>query len=419
MSEIIVKIESLGAGGDGVATGPDGAPLYVPMTLPGETVLVAREGDSTRPVRIVEPSGERVKPVCSHFARCGGCSLQHWRDENYRAWKRAQLAITLAARGLDLTQTGTRFEALQRGENGTRRRAVFSATRTRKSVLLGYYKRADREIVDITRCPVLDDRIVEALPALRKLVRVMLSRRNIARISVLATRGGLDIVIDDVPPLTDPARRIEVTERSSELKLARLGVAGECIIERDKALIAFDGLPALPPAGGFLQASEVMQDHMIRHVLALTKDFPGGRVVDLFGGMGTFSLPLARRFQVLAVEYDRAALAALQRSAALSKGLKPVETLERDLTEMPLSVRELKGYDVALFDPPRAGALAQVSELAGSDIPVLIAISCNPATFARDARILVDGGYRLKSLKPFDPFLYSPHVELIAEFVKE
>jgi 23S rRNA (uracil1939-C5)-methyltransferase len=415
MDEIIVEIQSLGAGGDGVATGPEGAPVFVPLALPGEIVAVDISQGRTILKRIIEPSGERCKPVCSHFAQCGGCALQHLRPEAYRDWKRRQLRVTLAARGLDVD-----VAALQELPTGTRRRAVLSATRTKKSVLIGYFKRASHELVDIHQCPVLSPDIVEALPALRKLVRPLLSRKNIARLSILSTRGGLDIVIDDVEPVEEAAKRMQLVELCEDLNLARLTVAGEMIIEKDRPYIAFDGIRAISPPGGFLQASEVMQDKMIGHILELTGMMKGGKgkALDLYSGMGTFSLPLARTFKVLAVEFDKNALKALQQAIDLSEGLKPVEVLERDLAIMPLSALELQGYDVVLIDPPRSGARAQVGELAKSDVSKVIAISCSPASFARDARILIDGGYKLTNLTPFDQFLYSPHVELIGEFLK-
>jgi len=413
MTEITLKIDSLGAGGDGVATSPEGVLVFVPLALPGEKVVAALDGARSCLKQIVEPSEQRIKPICSHFSQCGGCSLQHFRAEPYHEWKRQQLRLTLGARGLDC-----QVRPLVVNEPGTRWRATLSATRTKKSVLLGYFRRASHDIIDIQQCPVLRREIVDALPALRKLVRPLLSRKNIARLSVLVTKGGLDISIDDVKPVEEADMRLQLVELCAPIRLARLTVAGEMIIEKDRATIAFDGLPAISPPGGFLQASQVMQDKMIKHVMGLLADLKRGKALDLYSGMGTFSLPLARRFKLLAVEYDAAALAALQQAVGFSQGLKTIETLERDLTLMPLSASDLKVYDVVLFDPPRSGARAQVTELAKSDVSRLIAISCSPASFARDARILIDGGYELKSLTPFDQFLYSTHVELVGEFVK-
>ncbi len=413
MIEITLKIDSLGAGGDGVATSPEGMPVFVPLALPGETVVVETMATHTRLKRIVDPSPERIKPVCTHFSQCGGCSLQHLNAASYQVWKREHLRSTLGARGLDCE-----VAPLVANEAGTRWRATLSATRTKKSVLLGYFRRASHDIIDIQQCPVLRPEIVEALPALRKLVRPLLSRKNVARLSILVTKGGLDIAIEDVELVEEAVKRLQLVELCAPIRLARLTVAGEMIIEKDRAHIAFDGLPAISPPGGFLQASEAMQDKMIKHVMALLADLKKGKALDLYSGMGTFTLPLARRFKLLAVEYDAAALAALQQAVGFSEGLKTIEILERDLALMPLSALELKGYDVVLFDPPRSGARAQVAELAKSVVPRLIAISCSPASFARDARILIDGGYRLKSLTPFDQFLYSTHVELVGEFVK-
>ena len=421
MAEIILKIESLGAGGDGVATSPEGMPVFVPLALPGERVAVEINEGRGKLLRVVEPSIDRVKPVCAHFSQCGGCTLQHLRPETYRDWKREQLVSTLSARGLDVEALGVEVSVLVAGSIGMRRRAVLSATRTKKSVMIGYFKRASHELVDINQCPVLSPDIVEAIPALRKLVRPLLSRRNVARLSILSTQGGLDIVIDEVEPLEQASMRVKLVELCEDLRVARLSVAGEMIIEKDRPYISFDGLKAVSPPGGFLQASEVIQDKMIAHILELVgaRKGPKGRALDLYSGMGTFSLPLARKYKVLAVEYDKAALKALQHAIGLSDGLKPVEILERDLALMPLSALELRDYDVVLFDPPRSGARSQVAELAKSNVSQLIAISCSPASFARDARTLIDGGYELRSLTPFDQFLFSTHVELVGEFVKK
>lgn len=419
MSEITLEIERLGAGGDGVATGPDGRPLFVALTLPGEIVVVEEpQGDNLQKrraalKRIITPSPHRVKPPCPHFRQCGGCSLQHFAPAAYGEWKRRQLENSLAKRGLQVD-----VRPLAGRPSARRRRAAFSATRSRKGVLLGYFKRAAHTIVDIRQCPVLEPSLVDALPALRRLVRPLLSRKSVARLSVLVTAGGLDIVIGNVEPVEDGDRRLELARLSEALQVARLTVAGEILLEREKALVHFDGLAAISPPGSFLQPSVEMQDMMIAHVGQLTAGIEGGRALDLFSGMGTFTLPLARRFNMLAVEHNGAALAALRQASGFSTGLKTIETLERDLATMPLSNMELRGYDLALIDPPRSGARAQIGELARSHIARLVAVSCNPASFARDARQLMDGGYCLQSVTPFDQFSYSPHVELVAEFVK-
>ena len=264
MAEINLKIESLGAGGDGVATGPEGMPVFVPLALPGESVTVEITEGRGKLLRIVEPSSDRIKPVCTHFAQCGGCALQHLRSPVYEGWKREQLELTLAARGLETTVL-----PLVAGTIGMRRRAVLSATRTKKSVMIGYFKRASHELVDIHQCPVLSPDIVEALPALRKLVRPLLSRKNVARVSILSTQGGLDVVIDDVEPVAQASARVKLVELCANLSLARLTVAGETIIEKDRPYISFDGLKAISPPGGFLQASQTIQDKMIAHILKL------------------------------------------------------------------------------------------------------------------------------------------------------
>lgn len=399
-------IERIGSRGDGVATGEDG-PVYIPFTLPGEKIAANIEGARGRLVKILEPSEERRSPLCRHFRTCGGCSLQHLETESYLEWKRNQVKQAFQARGLDVE-----VEPVIPADPGTRRRAVLSAKRTRSGILLGYSRRLSHEIVDVVECPVLRPAIVEALSGLRALMQPLLTRKGEARLTVLETENGLDVSVEGAREENGPDQLTHLSHWAQELGLARLTVNNETIVTRDPPTLNFGGASIVPPPGAFVQATAEAEQALAGKAVEACKG--AGRVADLFSGSGTFTFPLARHSEVVAIEADEAALAAIVRGARQTKGLKPVSALRRDLFREPLSSEELSGFDAVLFDPPRAGARAQAMEIARSDVPRVIAVSCNPATLARDARILVDSGYRLMNVTPVDQFLYSEHIEVVA-----
>lgn len=405
-----LRIERLGAQGDGV-TSTSAGPVYVPLTLPGDRVEAAFEDGADRGdlVRVVEPSPDRVAPPCPHFGTCGGCALQHASDAFLAAWKREQVVAALAARGLaDVTvaQTLTSPPA-------SRRRAVLSARRTKKTVQVGYHGRGDPTLVPIDTCPLLHPDLLAALPMIRELTPLAASRKAEIRVTATLSEAGLDLAVAGAKPL-DVGLRAAAAKFAEEADLARLCWDDEVVALRRPPLQTFGVARVAPPPGGFLQATKHGETALTAIVLEAAKD--ARRTVDLYAGCGTFSLPLAARTEVLAVEGDAALLGALDRGWREATGLKLLRTETRNLTTRPLLAAELNGMDLAVFDPPRAGAANQAPELAKSDIPVIVGISCNPATFARDARVLVDGGYRLESVAPVDQFRWSPHVELAAVF---
>lgn len=411
MAEIDIDIYALGAQADGLAD-VEGETLYVPYVLPGERVRVATEGGGRASLlKIVTPSPERVSPACRHFTRCGGCSIQQLAPAGYAVWKREQVEVALRARGIETVVSPLLLAAPR-----SRRRATFAATRTKKGVTVGYYERGSHEIVAISECPLVVPEIEQFVARLGELVLPGLSRRTRASVLVTSTLNGLDVAVTGGKPLDGPLRA-ELGQRAQAADVARLSWDDEILAERRLPEIDLSGLRVGLPVKGFLQPTAEGETALVR----LVREGVGRarHVVDLFAGCGTFSAALAGGASVHAVEGEKKALAALERAVhrqGPDLGLKPVTIETRDLARRPLLADELKKFDAIVIDPPRAGAFAQAEEIARSDVPLVVSVSCNPATFARDARALLDGGYRLEGVTPIDQFLWSAHVELVGIF---
>lgn len=409
-AETIVEIERLGAQGDGVATSASGNLMFVPFTLPGERVRLRIDEDHVATDGIIVESPDRTPPACRHFTHCGGCQMQHLSLPLYRAWKRQIVVDAFAQRGIE-----AEVAALTGGAPGERRRAVLSA-RWARQPRLGFHAARSSELVDIAECPVLEPVLERALPSLRSLLALLPRWEGEARIALLAATNGIDVAID--PPAEAARPGAEVLARIGALlatlaSMVRVSLAGEVIFQRESPYVEAGRARVAPPSGGFLQASLGAERRMAELVVAsLPKK--AKRVADLFCGVGAFTFPLAERVRVLAVDSDAVAIATLQQAARGATGVKPVEARVRDLFREPLSRKELEGIDAVVLDPPRAGAKAQAEMLARSKVPLVVAVSCNPATLARDARILIDGGYRLGSVTPIDQFFWSAHVEAVA-----
>lgn len=398
-------IDRLGAQGDGIAAA-EGGEVFIPFTLPGEAVTAARIKARADLIAVVELSPLRIDPACRHFGTCGGCALQHMQGEAYRAWKRERVAQTL--RGAKIEADVAPLVACQ---PGTRRRASFSARRTETGMLLGFNRHLSAEVVSLQECPVTLPEIVAALPMLHTLAGLACATPQPFHLAVTATSSGLDIAIRDAGGMEERRRR-QLADFAIREGVARLSVDAEIVVEPKKPVVMFGNVAVMPPSGTFLQATEAAEAAMATLVaghLSRAK-----RIADLFCGCGSFALRLASKAEVHAVESDAAALAALDRGFRFASGLKRVTVEKRDLFRRPLTAKELDGFDGVVFDPPRAGAEDQAKQLARSQVPLVAAVSCNPATLARDLRILIDGGYTLKSVTPIDQFLWSPHVEAVA-----
>jgi len=404
-----VTIKQLGARGDGVAHWC-GAPLYVPFALPGERVRVAPQGKrgagrAARLLAVLEPAADRCAPACRHFGLCGGCAIQHLAAPAMVAFKRDLIAGALARRGLDDVDIAPVFTV----SPATRRRAVLSAQAKGGALRLGFFARASKQLVDLAECPVMAPAMVGVLADLRNALGGMKS----AAITLLASETGLDIALAAAGE-PDLARREALGALGRRAGVARISWNGEVIAQAAAPLLHFGDIAVTPPPAGFVQASAEAQERM----LGLVRDVFAGarRVADLFCGCGAFALPLARVSEVYAADADSAAIGALDAAGRLAGGLRPLAAEARDLFRNPLEGVELDRFQAVVFDPPRAGAAAQAAALAASTVPVVVAISCNPASFARDARTLIDGGYRLEKIFPIDQFLWSAHVELAAVF---
>ena len=412
MAAETVTIEKLGAKGDGVAQTPEG-PVFVPFALPGERITIARQKSSGAMLALLEPAAERVEPACRHFGpdgkngTCGGCSLQHLSPAPYQDFKRQVVIDALSAHRLDCP-----VEALVGAAPGQRRRATFSARKTEAGIVLGFSSPESHHIVEIEECPVLSPVLFSRLPALRLLAGILASGSDAFRIAVLETETGLDISFSGLKPPSEKRRQAATRAVMAVKGIARLTYEDEIIVEPARPALDNAGTSVNPPPSGFAQATREAEEAMARLVAKHLKS--AKQVADLFSGFGTFALRLAARSKVHAVEFDAKALAALDMAVRNRQGLKPVTSERRDLFRRPLLARELSGFDGAVFDPPRAGAREQAEELARSKVAKIAAVSCNPATLARDLRLLVDGGYRIERVIPIDQFLWSHHVEAVA-----
>ncbi|MGO4133930.1 class I SAM-dependent RNA methyltransferase [Rhizobium brockwellii] len=416
MSTETVTIEKLGAQGDGIASSA-GGPVYVPFSLPGETVAIARVKSQGTIMSITTPSPDRQEPPCRHFGpdgvngTCGGCTLQHMADAPYRAFKRQLVIDALKSKGLT-SEVGEIVPA----RPGERRRVVFAARKTEKDMLVGFNQAESHHIVAIEECPISSAGIIARLPAIRAIAASLATSAEPFRVAVLETLSGLDISVDEVKKLSDSQRRKAIETALSLRGIARVSLNGEILVEPSKPMVEFGGVRVSPPPGGFTQATKPAEEAMAELVIAHAGK--AKRIADLFAGSGTFSLRLARIGRVHAVEAEAKALAALDHAARNTQGLKPVTVEKRDLFRRPLMTQEFKPYDAVVFDPPRAGAEFQCQELARSAVKKIVAVSCNPLTLARDLAILVEGGYRIAQVTPIDQFLWTSHVEVVATLEK-
>jgi 23S rRNA (uracil1939-C5)-methyltransferase len=402
-----VTISALGHGGDGIAETNDGR-LFVPFTLPGETAEIERAGTRGRVNRILDKSRDRVTPVCRHFGVCGGCTLQHMERSAYLAWKHDVVADAFDKRGITID-----IAPVVPIAEHSRRRAVFSAVRAAKGIVLGFHRRGATEIVAVEECPVLAPSIVSALPTLRRIAGLTLRAGRQTRIVVTAADNGLDIAVENAGRI-GRAELEALGSLGTDMSLARLTVDGNEIFLNRRPEIVADGLTLLPVPGGFLQAVKSAETALARAIIDHVGD--ANPVADLFAGIGTFALRLARRASVTAFEGSADLVSAIETASHRSPGLKPVTAQKRDLFRNPLAPIELDAFGAVVFDPPAAGAKAQADAIAASRVPKVAAVSCNPATLARDARILIDGGYQLSRVLPVDQFLYSAEIEVVATF---
>ena len=437
---VIVTIDHVGAEGDGIATAPDGTTLYIPDALPGETIRVEKrqsQGDGwfVPPDAVMRGNEARVPPVCRHFDECGGCTLQHWRDAEYRAWKVGLLDVALRRAGF----ADPRIEPIQITPPQSRRRMDLAAKRTPQGVAVGLHRRAipspaQRErirvrvpstpgtICDLTECHVLHPDLFALTAPLRSLLTHLQSLRREASIIANLLDDGIDLLLrtDALLDRTDRERLIDFSRAHRLLRLAwaKADDEPEPVIILQPPRITLSGVTVEPPPGAFLQASREGEAAIVQAVLAGLPDrLPmRARVAELYAGSGSITFALAQRARVAAWEGDPAAAAALRQAANRASLAGRVTVTQRDLARQPVPASEISGFAAVVLDPPFAGAATQMAQIAAAKPARVIYVSCNPAVLARDARMLRDAGYALRTATPIDQFLWSTRLESVCVF---
>jgi 23S rRNA (uracil1939-C5)-methyltransferase len=407
MREVI--IDAVGAQGDGIARGE----AFVPLTLPGERITAEMDGSRGELIEVLDPSPDRIAPPCKHFGHCGGCALQHWAPEPYLAWKADQVRFQLAREGIE-TEILPTFAA----PAGSRRRVALHARGGKGGVRLGFKERRSWNLVKIEQCPVADPRLVAAFPALARLAQPFLEHpKSAPTLHVTLTATGLDIDITGVEAKSgglSADARMQAAMTAGEADFARVTLAGEVVYMARQPMVKLGPAIVGLPAGGFLQAVPQAERAMVAFAVEAAQG--ANRIADLYCGAGTFTFRLAEIAAVHAADSAAPAIAALKAAIGGAPGLKPITAEARDLVRRPVLSTELAKTDVVVIDPPRAGALEQTVEIAKSKVARVVGVSCNPATFARDARLLIDAGFKLDRVLPVDQFVWSPHIELVGVF---
>ncbi|EFL88852.1 class I SAM-dependent RNA methyltransferase [Ahrensia sp. R2A130] len=397
-------IDALGTLGHGIAKDARGHPAYIPRTIPGERVEASGEAPHLDLDAVLEPSPDRIDPICPHFERCGGCTFQHMSLTAQRAWKRSEVERAFAKAGLKVEVAETIGNA-----PNSRRRVTMTAWREGGAIKLGYSEQGSTDRVPIQSCPILVPELGAALGPLQSVLATVLQGNAEARAHMTAADNGIDVGIETSGEANEDtmAAMVRAFARSPFL---RISVDGEVAAAREHPIISFQGATVELPTGAFLQAVKSAEDAMLD--LASRHLKKSKRVADLFSGLGTFTFPLSANSKVHAVESDVAAVKALH--YAQRDGGKAVTSEIRDLIELPLMPKELEAYDGVCLDPPRAGAAEQIAEIARTDIRRIAYISCNPVTQARDVAVLVKAGWSIASITPVDQFVFSPHIESVA-----
>lgn len=391
-----IIVESLGHRGEGIAH-IDGTRCFVPFSLPGEKISVTLEGERGTLVEVLEPAPGRAEPFCRHFGTCGGCQLQHLDAANYAAFKQGLVGTALRHAGLSVDIA--RFVI---AHGAGRRRATLHARKGQA----GYMRRNSHDLLDLDACPIL----VPALTRAPDIARALGAAIGECDIGFTASNAGLDVAIRKAPRATRAERLVPL---ANELGLARLALDGDMVLLRQQPTITMGRAEIDLPIGSFLQATEAAESVLADYVLAAVGKTKS--VADLFCGIGPFALRLAETAPVYAADSDRGAITALDKAVRHTRGLKTVRAQARDLFRDPLTRFELS-FDTVVLDPPRAGAEAQIREIASSKVRNVVMVACDPRSFARDASILVQAGFSLGDLVVVDQFAWSTHVELAATF---
>jgi 23S rRNA (uracil1939-C5)-methyltransferase len=396
----MARVETLTQNGLGRTDAGD----YVPRVLPGEEIERGEDGS----VKIITASDQRVAAPCKHYKSCGGCAMQHATDAFVAEWKVGIVRKAMMAHGIE-----QEIRKIETSPTRSRRRAKLAGRRTKKGTMVGFHGRASDVLVEVPDCQLLSPALMAAMPALSDLTRLTASRKGEVMLTVTETDAGPDIFVESTKELT-PELRVELAQFGQSHRISRLVWGDEPVLTMAPPIQRFGKATVVPPPGAFLQATKAGEAALLASVRGIVGS--AGRIADLFSGCGTFALPLAEGADVHAVEGEAAMIAALDRGWREASGLHRVTSEARDLFRRPLLPDELARFDAIVIDPPRAGAEAQITEIAASKVPVVAMVSCNPVTFARDAKALIDGGYTLDTLDIVDQFRWSSHVELVGGF---
>ncbi|WP_336294761.1 class I SAM-dependent RNA methyltransferase [Bartonella sp. CB169] len=404
-----VAIDHIGVNGYGLANTPHG-PVYVPFTLPGEIATITLHEKYGKLITLEKKSSERIDAICKHFENCGGCTLQHWRADAYRTWKRQLVVDALKKYGLDLI-----VSPLIECKLYSRRRMTLTASITPQGPRVGFNRHFSHEIVALEECPVSCSELTSQLNNIRMLCFFLSNHVKRFHVTITHVENGLDVAVSGCV-IRHESTRQKIVSAALSYGIKRLSIEGEVLVEQERPFVCFGDVCVEFPPGGFLQATYEAENIIGNIILNHLKK--AKNAADLFSGVGTFALRMAKKVNVHAVENNEVALANLHLATRFATGLKTVTCEKRDLFRRPLSTKELECFDSVVFDPPRAGAEEQVRELAKAAIPLVVAISCNPTTFARDLSLLVAGNYKVEQIIPIDQFLWSPHVEIVAVLSK-
>lgn len=396
---LTTTIESLGHKGEGIAH-IEGERIFVPFALPGEAVRVTREGERGTLVEVLTPSPDRTAPFCPHFGACGGCQLQHLAPAAYRAFKTGLVETPLRQAGIE-----ARVDKFVEAGGVGRRRATLHA---RKDAA-GYMRLRSHDLLDLDTCPIL----VPALRPASEIARAIGAMIGPCDVSFTATNTGIDVSVRSATKGLKGDRLIALGNR---FRLARLAFNGEMLFLAQMPRVTMGRGDVELPVGSFLQATSAAEEALAAYVVSAVGK--ARSVADLFCGVGPFALRLAEKSTVFAADSDRAAIAALDKAVRHAKGLKAVTARARDLFRDPLTRFELD-YDCVVLDPPRAGADAQVREIAVSRLTHVVMVACDPKSFARDAATLLKSGFSMSNLTAFDQFAWSSHIEIAATFTRQ
>ena len=394
---ITTTITSLGHKGEGVAE-IEGRKVFVPLTLPGDTVEIEADGDRGTLLGVISPAANRIEPFCPHFGACGGCQLQHMDRPSYEAFKTGLVETPLHFAGIDLKVS--RF--IDAAGDG-RRRATLHARKEGA----GYMRLRSHQVHDLDACPIL----VPGLARAPDIARAVMQAVGEADVSFVATLTGLDVAIRTEKK---QARADRVAPLVARFKLARLALNGEMVLQAQPPILEMGRARVELPIGSFLQATAAAENVLADYVLnAVGK---AKTVADLFCGVGPFALRLAEQRPVTAFDNDKPGIAALDKARRYTKGLREITAKARDLFRDPLTRFELDPFEAVVLDPPRAGAQAQCEQLSMSRVKTIVMVACDARTFARDAAILIAGGYAMSDLTAVDQFTQSTHIEISATF---